>query len=108
MPARDIWSPPRGCDRRPRWVGSARARPGPAPYDTLRASAYGEAMVDHPVPRRGVDADSVAVTSSYRELIDRLQRRIRESQAMRQFAALRPEAEEVPSATTHISWTADL
>ena len=38
-------------------------------------------MADHPVPRRGVDVDSVASTSSCRELIDRLQRRIRESQA---------------------------
>jgi hypothetical protein len=42
-------------------------------------TAYREAMVDLPVPRRGVDA--VAATPSYRELIDRLQRRIRESQA---------------------------
>ena len=36
-------------------------------------------MVDFPVPRRDVDA--VAATPGYRELIDRLQRRIRESQA---------------------------
>jgi predicted nuclease of restriction endonuclease-like (RecB) superfamily len=122
-------------------------------------------MVDHPVPRRDGDVDSVAATPSYRELIDRLQRRIRESQAraaralntelvmlywsigrdilaqqqaagwgddivgriaedlriatgsargfsrrnlfyMRRFAALWPEAEEVPSVMAQISWTA--
>ncbi|MGO9792973.1 MAG: hypothetical protein ACLP8S_26665 [Solirubrobacteraceae bacterium] len=33
-------------------------------------------MVDLPVPRRGVDVDAVAATPSYRELIDRLKRRI--------------------------------
>jgi DUF1016 N-terminal domain len=38
-------------------------------------------MADHPVPRRDVDVEAVAATSSYRELIERLQRRIRESQA---------------------------
>ena len=38
-------------------------------------------MTDHPVPRRSADVEAVATTSSYRELIDRLQRRIRESQA---------------------------
>jgi hypothetical protein len=38
-------------------------------------------MADHPVPRRGVDVEAVAATPSYRELIDRLQPRIRESQA---------------------------
>jgi predicted nuclease of restriction endonuclease-like (RecB) superfamily len=38
-------------------------------------------MPDHPVPRRSVDVEAVATTASYRELIDRLQRRIRESQA---------------------------
>jgi hypothetical protein len=38
-------------------------------------------MPDHPVSRRSVDVEAVATTASYRELIDRLQRRIRESQA---------------------------
>ena len=38
-------------------------------------------MADHPVPRRGGDVEAVAATSTYRELIERLQRRIRESQA---------------------------
>jgi predicted nuclease of restriction endonuclease-like (RecB) superfamily len=37
-------------------------------------------MVDLPVPRRSVDVEAVATTSSYRELIDRLQRRIRATQ----------------------------
>ncbi len=36
---------------------------------------------DFPVPRRGGDVDAVASMASYRELIDRLKRRIRESQA---------------------------
>ena len=47
-------------------------------------------MADPPVPRRGVDPESVAATSSYRELIDRLQRRIREAQA-RAASALNTE-----------------
>ena len=38
-------------------------------------------MADRPVPRRGADVEAVAATASYRELIERLQRRIRESQA---------------------------
>jgi len=46
---------------------------------SIRGSAYREAMSDHPVPRRGGDVEAVATTSSYRELIERLQRRIRES-----------------------------
>lgn len=38
-------------------------------------------MPDLPVPRRGVDVETVASTSTYRELVDRLKQRIRESQA---------------------------
>ncbi|MGO9954732.1 MAG: PDDEXK nuclease domain-containing protein [Solirubrobacteraceae bacterium] len=38
-------------------------------------------MAEPPVPLRSGDVDAVAATSSYRELIERLQRRIRESQA---------------------------
>ncbi len=38
-------------------------------------------MAELPVPRRRTDVDAVTATSSYRELIERLQRRIRESQA---------------------------
>ena len=43
--------------------------------------AYRGAMSDLPVPRRGVDVETVASTSTYRELVDRLKQRIRESQA---------------------------
>jgi predicted nuclease of restriction endonuclease-like (RecB) superfamily len=46
----------------------------------VRRSAYRGRMPDHPVPHRRVDVEAVATTASYRELIDRLQRRIRESQ----------------------------
>ena len=38
-------------------------------------------MPDLPVPRRGVDVEAVASSSTYRELVDRLKQRIRESQA---------------------------
>ena len=38
-------------------------------------------MPDLPVPRRGVDVETVVSTSTYRELVDRLRQRIRESQA---------------------------
>jgi len=38
-------------------------------------------MPDLPAPRGGVDVATVASTSTYRELVDRLKRRIRESQA---------------------------
>ena len=60
-----------------RLLGGWRAQGG----GLVRRSAYREAMADHPVPRRDVDVEAVATTSSYRELIDGLQRRIRESQA---------------------------
>ena len=54
---------------------------GPARSGLVRRNAYREAMVELPVPRRSTDVDTVAATSSYRELIERLRRRIRESQA---------------------------
>ena len=53
----------------------------PPRFVVVRGSAYREAMPDLPAPRGGVDVAAVASTSTYRELVDRLKRRIRESQA---------------------------
>lgn len=62
-------------------TGSADRRSG-AEAVAVRAAAYrGPRMSQPPARRDASDVDAIAATTAYRELIERLRRRIRESQA---------------------------